>query len=87
MRKNVMKKFVRNVSLIALSALLTASSVLTGCGQTASGSKTENSQEKTADNQTTDKKTKAAPEIAGLTYERTLELEYATGFDVFYYEE
>ena len=82
-----MKKFVRNVSLIALSALLTASSVLTGCGQTASGSKTENSQEKTADNQTTDKKTKAAPEIAGLTYERTLELEYATGFDVFYYEE
>ncbi len=87
MRKNVMKKFVRNVSLIVLSALLTASSVLTGCGQTASGSKTENSQEKTADNQTTDKKTKAAPEIAGLTYERTLELEYATGFDVFYYEE
>ena len=85
MRKNVMKKFVRNISLITLSALLTASSVLTGCGQTASGSKTENSQngqEKTEDNRANE-----APEIAGLTYEKTLDLEYATGFDVFYYED
>ena len=85
MRKNVMKKFVRNISLIALSALLTASPVLTGCGQTASGSKTENSQ--TGQEETEDKKADAAPEIAGLTYEKTLDLEYATGFDVFYYED
>ena len=85
MRKNVMKKFVRNISLITLSALLTASSVLTGCGQTASGSKTENSQ--TGQEKTEDNRANAAPEIAGLTYEKTLDLEYATGFDVFYYED
>ena len=85
MRKNVMKKFVRNISLITLSALLTASSVLTGCGQTASGSKTENSQ--TGQEKTEDNRANEAPEIAGLTYEKTLDLEYATGFDVFYYED
>lgn len=85
MRKNLMKKFVRNISLIALSALLTASSVLTGCGQTASGSKTENSQ--TGQEKTEDNRANAAPEIAGLTYKKTLDLEYATGFDVFYYED
>lgn len=85
MRKNLMKKFVRNISLITLSALLTASSVLTGCGQTASGSKTENNQ--TDQEKTEDNRANAAPEIAGLTYKKTLDLEYATGFDVFYYED
>ena len=85
MRKKVIKKLIRNLSLIALSALLTAFPVLTGCGQPTSGSETESSQ--TGQEEAEDKKESAAPEITGLTYEKTLDLEYATGFDVFYYED
>lgn len=85
MRKKVIKKLIRNLSLIALSALLTVFPVLTGCGQPTSGSETESSQ--TGQEEAEDKKESAAPEITGLTYEKTLDLEYATGFDVFYYED
>lgn len=85
MRKKVIKKLIRNLSLIALSALLTAFPVLIGCGQPTSGSETESSQ--TGQEEAEDKKESAAPEITGLTYEKTLDLEYATGFDVFYYED
>lgn len=85
MRKKVIKKLIRTLSLIALSALLTAFPVLTGCGQPTSGSETESSQ--TGQEEAEDKKESAAPEITGLTYEKTLDLEYATGFDVFYYED
>ena len=46
---------------------------------------TESSQ--TGQEEAEDKKESAAPEITGLTYEKTLDLEYATGFDVFYYED
>lgn len=66
--------------------ILTIFSTLAGCGQTKSGlgaGSNETQKEKTD----TTAQDQSAPQIQGLTYEKTLNLEYAEGFDVFYYND
>ena len=71
--------------------MLSAALLLGGCGSTAaSGGNSGNNSAGT--DVTKDKtkdaadKTKKAPEIEGLTYESTMDLTYATEFDVYYYK-
>ena len=72
--------------------MLSAALLLGGCGSTAaSGGNSGNNSAGT--DVTKDKtkdaadKTKKAPEIEGLTYESTMDLTYATEFDVYYYKD
>lgn len=63
-----------------LSTLILAFGTLTGCGSgQASGVSKETQTEETPEQ-------KKAPEIAGLEYEKTMKLKYATQFNVFYYK-
>lgn len=63
-----------------LSTLILAFGTLTGCGSgQASGVSKETQTEETPEK-------KKAPEIAGLEYEKTMKLKYATQFNVFYYK-
>nr|WP_296032301.1 ABC transporter substrate-binding protein [uncultured Dorea sp.] len=75
---------------VLLSTLLLASGTLTGCGSgQASGvskeTQTEDSAKKSSSNKSTSNKEKA-PEIEGLEYQKTMNLTYATEFNVFYYK-
>ena len=81
---------IRRCRITAL--MLSAALLLGGCGSTAasSGNSGNNSagtdvtKDKTKD---AADKTKKAPEIEGLTYESTMDLTYATEFDVYYYKD
>ena len=70
---------------ILLSTVLLGTAALTGCGQakrnTTDTKKTESSSTKGS------AKEKKGPEIDGLTYESTMDLEYAEGFQVYYYKD
>ncbi|SCJ90894.1 ABC-type Fe3+-citrate transport system%2C periplasmic component [uncultured Eubacterium sp.] len=66
-----MKKKWKKPLLALLVLCLTSMTVLTGCGGSAGGS---------------DDDTKGAPQISGLTYESTMELDYAEAFDVYRYQ-
>ena len=70
---------------ILLSTVLLGMVALTGCGQakrnTTDTKKTESSSTKGS------AKEKKGPEIDGLTYESTMDLEYAEGFQVYYYKD
>ena len=66
--------------------VLTAIPVLSGCGQAKSDTKTEDAVSKKEETEE-EKQNQTAPEISGLTYEKMLSLEYAEGFDVFYYKD
>ena len=75
---------------VLLSTLLLASGTLTGCGSgQASGvskeTQTEDSAKKSSSNKSTSNK-EQAPEIEGLEYQKTMNLTYATEFNVFYYK-
>ena len=81
---------IRRCRITAL--MLSAALLLGGCGSTAaSGGNSGNNSAGT--DVTKDKtkdaadKTKKAPEIEGLTYESTMDLTYATEFDVYYYKD
>ena len=85
-----MKKKIYKVIACALAGSL----LLAGCGQSgssSSGSQTsDQSTVKAGDtssaaDQSKKEKTEA-PEIAGQTYKSTMDLEYATEFDIYYYE-
>ena len=65
---------------VIFSTLLLVSAALTGCGSgQTSGVSKETQTEEVAEE-------KKAPEIAGLEYEKTMKLKYATEFNVFYYK-
>ena len=70
---------------ILLSTVLLGTAALTGCGQTKKNTtdtkKTESSSTKGS------AKEKKDPEIDGLTYESAMDLEYAEGFQVYYYKD
>ena len=72
--------------------MLSAALLLGGCGSTAASGGNSGNNSAGAD-VTKDKtkdaadKTKKAPEIEGLTYESTMDLTYATEFDVYYYKD
>lgn len=81
-----MKKIYRKLFLFVMVIVLTAIPVFTGCGQAKPDSKIEDAvsqKEETVEGE----QNQTALEISGLTYERTLDLEYAEGFDVFYYQD
>lgn len=66
---------------ILLSTVLLGTAALTGCGQTKKDTTDTKKTESTAS------KKEEGPEIAGLTYESTMDLEYAEGFQVYYYKD
>ena len=80
-----MKKRTMRLGCILLSTVLLGMVALTGCGQakrnTTDTKKTESSSTKGS------AKEKKGPEIDGLTYESTMDLEYAEGFQVYYYKD
>lgn len=81
---------IRRCRITAL--MLSAALLLGGCGFTAaSGGNSGNNSAGTEATKDTTKdaadKTKKAPEIEGLTYESTMDLTYATEFDVYYYKD
>ena len=81
---------IRRCRITAL--MLSAALLLGGCGSTAASGGNSGNNSAGAD-VTKDKtkdaadKTKKAPEIEGLTYESTMDLTYATEFDVYYYKD
>ena len=85
----IRKKIFQPVMVVMLSAGLLMTG-LTGCGSSQTGANSkEVTTEDTAD-QNSDRKNQEAdepPEIDGLTYESTLELDYAKCFNVYYYED
>ena len=80
-----MKKRTMRLGCILLSTALLGTAALTGCRQmkknTTDTKKTESSSTKES------AKEKKGPEIDGLTYESTMDLEYAEGFQVYYYKD
>ena len=80
-----MKKRTMRLGCILLSTVLLGTAALTGCGQTKKNTtdtkKTESSSTKES------AKGKKGPEIDGLTYESAMDLEYAEGFQVYYYKD
>ena len=80
-----MKKRTMRLGCILLSTVLLGTAALTGCGQTKKNTtdtkKTESSSTKES------AKEKKGPEIDGLTYESAMDLEYAEGFQVYYYKD
>ncbi len=85
-----MKKKIYKVIACALAGSL----LLAGCGQSGSSSSgsqtsyqsTVNAGDTSSAADQSKKEKKEAPEIAGLTYKSTMDLEYATEFDIYYYE-
>lgn len=83
-----MKKKLCKITALLLAAALS----LGGCGQPGAGKKSTDSTQQ-AEEQTWDtkddqsKSDKKGPEIEGLTYESTMDLTYATEFDVYYYKD
>ena len=82
-----MKKKLCRITALLLAAVLS----LGGCGQPGAGKKrtdstqqTEETKNKKEDQSKSDKK---GPEIDGLTYESTMDLTYATEFDVYDYKD
>lgn len=70
--------------------MLSVALLLGGCGSTAAsggnaGKNTEGTKTETTND--TSGKDKKGPEIEGLTYESTMDLTYATEFDVYYYKD
>lgn len=79
-----MKNRIRNIILFVMVFVLAALPVLSGCGQ----AKTENTDTVSQKEETDEVESgQTGPEMQGLTYEKTLALEYAEGFDVFYYKD
>lgn len=83
-----MKKKLCKITALLLAAALS----LGGCGQPGAGKKSTDSTQQaeeqtwnTKDDQS--KSDKKGPEIEGLTYESTMDLTYATEFDVYYYKD
>ena len=80
-----MKKRTMRLGCILLSTVLLGTAALTGCGQAKRNitdtKKTESSSTKGS------AKEKKGPDIDGLTYESTMDLEYAEGFQVYYYKD
>ena len=69
-----------------IAVMLMAAFLVTGCGQSGSGSKdSKNSQ--SSDAEASDKENVNAPEIPGLTFEKAMDLTYAEEFDVYYYND
>ncbi|MCR5666415.1 MAG: ABC transporter substrate-binding protein [Eubacterium sp.] len=69
----------------ALAGIMLAMCAMTGCGSDA-GEEATSSQTEAVSTTETSSDTQA-PEIEGLTYESTVDLEYATEFDVYKYED
>ena len=82
-----MKKKLCRITALLLAAVLS----LGGCGQPGAGKKRTDSTQQTEEtkNKKEDqsKSDKNGPEIDGLTYESTMDLTYATEFDVYYYKD
>ena len=79
-----MKKRTYRLLCILASTVLLVTGALTGCGGSGkSGVSKGDGTQQTEENGAEEKK---APKIDGLKYQKTMQLKYATGFDVYYYK-
>lgn len=72
--------------------MLASTLLLMGCGSTANSEQKQTKQAQTKQEQTSETKSdkqeqKEGPQIAGLTYEKAMDLTYANEFDVYYYKD
>ena len=78
-----MKKRTYRLLCVLASTVLLVTGALTGCGGSGkSGVSKGDGTQQTEENGAEEKK---APKIDGLKYQKTMQLKYATGFDVYYY--
>ena len=80
-----MKKRTMRLGCVLLSIVLLGTAALTGCGQTKKNTTDTKKAESSSTKEST--KEKKGPEIDGLTYESTMKLNYAEGFQVYYYKD
>ena len=80
-----MKKRTMRLGCILLSTVLLGTAALTGCGQTKKNTTDTKKIESSSTKESA--KEKKGPEIDGLTYESAMDLEYAEGFQVYYYKD
>ena len=79
-----MKKRTYRLLCVLASTVLLVTGALTGCGGSGkSGVSKGDGTQQTEENGAEEKK---APKIDGLKYQKTMQLKYATGFDVYYYK-
>ena len=79
-----MKKRTYRLLCILASTVLLVTGALTGCSSSGkSGVSKGDGTQQTEENGAEEKK---APKIDGLKYQKTMQLKYATGFDVYYYK-
>ena len=81
------RKWYKGLAMMLASTLL-----LMGCGSTANSEQKQTKQAQTKQEQTSETKSdkqeqKEGPQIAGLTYEKAMDLTYANEFDVYYYKD
>lgn len=77
------RKIYRSICVILCMTMMMVCG-LTGCGSQ-SGAASGKKQSEKNETEAEPEEESDAPEIAGLTYQRTMDLEYAEGFDVYYY--
>ena len=79
-----MKKRTYRLLCVLASTVLLVTGALTGCSSSGkSGVSKGDGTQQTEENGAEEKK---APKIGGLKYQKTMQLKYATGFDVYYYK-
>ncbi len=79
-----MKKRTYRLLCVFASTVLLVTGALTGCSSSGkSGVSKGDGTQQTEENGAEEKK---APKIDGLKYQKTMQLKYATGFDVYYYK-
>ena len=79
-----MKKRTYRLLCVLAGTVLLVTGALTGCGGSGkSGVSKGDGTQQTEENGAEEKK---APKIDGLKYQKTMQLKYATGFDVYYYK-
>ena len=79
-----MKKRTYRLLCVLASTVLLVTGALTGCSSSGkSGVSKGDGTQQTEENGAEEKK---APKIDGLKYQKTMQLKYATGFDVYYYK-
>lgn len=81
------KRGLRSVAALALAAVLLASLALAGCGAGSSKSGSTAANGIASGGRASADVEYAPPEVEGLTYDHAMDLQYATQFDIYYYND